>query len=154
MQDHAHIFHKAREAGFGITLHTGEEGDIQEMEYVVDEIKPDRIGHGIHAYKHPKLMKRLVESNIVLELCPTSNLNCSVIRDLDELREAVRTLIDHGVRVTLNTDGPEMHRTSLTGEYSLMKSSGILNDEELEIIRKEAFRASFLNNPPYRAANV
>jgi adenosine deaminase len=150
MKDHAHVFQKAREAGFGLTIHTGEEGGIQEMEYVVDEIAPDRIGHGILAYKHPALMKKLVERNIVLEHCPTSNLNCSVLRDVDELRKAVRTLVDHGVRITLNTDGPEMHSTSLLGEYELMRSHGILSDEELEEIRRQAFTASFLNDIPYR----
>lgn len=151
MKEHAHIFAKAREAGFGITVHTGEEGDIKEMEYVVDVINPDRIGHGIHAYRHPKLMKKLVENNIVLELCPTSNLNCSVMKDMKELGTAIRTLVDHGVRVTLNTDGPEMHQSSLIDEFALMKKHKILTGRELEKIRKEAFTASFLNDVPYRA---
>lgn len=154
MQDHAHIFHKARAVGFGITIHTGEEGDIAEMEFVVDEIRPDRIGHGINAYRHPKLMKKLVQQNIVLELCPTSNLNCSVMQSPAELEEAIRTLVDNGVRVTLNTDGPEMHSTSLIGEFGLMKANEILTDAELETIRKEAFTASFLNDTPYRAAKA
>lgn len=154
MRAHAHIFHKARDAGFGITVHTGEEGDIREMEFVVDEIRPDRIGHGVHAYQHPKLMKKLVEQNIVLEVCPTSNLNCSVFRDMEELREAVQTLAKNDVRITLNTDGPEMHSTSLIDEYALMRNQNILDDEELERIRREAFVASFLADEPYRAASA
>lgn len=154
MSDHAHLFRKAREAGFGVTIHTGEEGDIAEMEYVVEEIRPDRIGHGVLSYKHPKLMQKLVDYNIVLELCPTSNLNCNALSGPEELREAIRTLVDHGVRITLNTDGPEMHKTSLIGEYDLMRTEGILKEDELEQIRKEAFRASFLNDVPYRSANA
>lgn len=152
MREQAPVFHAARDAGFGITVHTGEEGSIEEMEFVVDEIKPDRIGHGILAYKHPKLMDKLVKNNIVLELCPTSNLNCGVMRDMDELRTAIQTLVKHGVRITLNTDGPDMHRTSLMGEYKLTKENGILTDEQIEQARKEAFTASFLNPVPYRSA--
>ncbi len=154
IEDHAHIFHKAREEGFGITIHTGEEGGLEEMEFVVEEIRPDRIGHGINAYKSPELMKKLVEQNIVLELCPSSNLNCSVMRDASELKTAIRTLVDNGVRITLNTDGPEMHSTSLVGEFNFIKSHDILTEAELDTVRKEAFTASFLNDTPYRAAHA
>lgn len=151
MKEHVALFAKARAAGLGITVHTGEEGDISEMEFVVDEIRPDRIGHGIQAYKHPKLMKKLADQDIVLELCPTSNLNCSVIADMNEMKTAIRALVDHGVRITLNTDGPQMHNTSLLKEFALMREHKILTEEEIEKVRKEAFTASFLNDVPYRA---
>lgn len=151
MKEHVRLFAKAREAGLGITVHTGEEGDMREMEYVIDIIRPDRIGHGIQAYRYPKIMKKLVEQNIVLELCPTSNLNCSVMKDITELKTAIRTLVDHGVRITINTDGPELHSTSLLKEFALLQKYKILTKKELERVRKEAFTASFLNDVPYRA---
>jgi adenosine deaminase len=151
MNEHAPLFAQAREAGLGITVHTGEEGNVSEMEFVVDEIRPDRIGHGIQAYKHPRVMKKLVDQNIVLELCPTSNLNCSVIADMDEMKTAIRTLVDNGVRITLNTDGPDMHNTSLLKEFEVMREYQILSDEEIQKVQQEAFTASFLNDIPYRA---
>ncbi len=141
---HIPLFQEAKEAGFGITFHTGEEGDITEMETIVREIKPHRIGHGIRSYKHPSLMKFLVENGIYLELCPTSNLNCRVMADIAELKTAIRTLVDNGVKITINTDGPEMHRTSLRNEFQLLKDNGILTDAELETARANAFEASFL----------
>ena len=46
MAKHKPLFQKARKAGLGITIHTGEEGRLSEIKYVVEKIKPDRIGHG------------------------------------------------------------------------------------------------------------
>jgi adenosine deaminase len=74
------------------------------------------------------------------------------MHDAAELKVAIRTLVDNGVRITLNTDGPEMHSTSLIGEFNQMRTNKILTESELETIRKEAFTASFLNDTPYRAA--
>lgn len=144
LSEHIPLFQEAKEAGFGITFHTGEEGDVSEMETVVREIRPHRIGHGIRSYKNPALMKFLAENGIYLELCPTSNLNCQVMADTSELKTAIRTLVDNGVKITINTDGPEMHRTSLRHEFQLLKEQGILSDEELETARVNAFEASFL----------
>lgn len=141
---HIGLFREAKEAGFGITFHTGEEGDITEMETVVREIRPHRIGHGIRSYKSPALMKFLAEEGIYLEICPTSNLNCQVMADIAELKIAIRTLVDNGVKLTINTDGPEMHRTSLRNEFTLLKDNSILTDAELETARLNAFAASFL----------
>lgn len=141
---HIPLFLDARSAGFGVTFHTGEEGDIAEMETVVREISPERIGHGIQAYKHPTLMKALAEKGTYLEICPSSNLNCSVMADISELKTAIRTLVDNGVKITINTDGPEMHRTSLRNEFKLLKDNGILTDAELEQARINGFAASFL----------
>jgi adenosine deaminase len=144
IEEHVPLFQEAKAAGFGITFHTGEEGDIAEMEHVLREIAPHRIGHGIRAYKHPTIMKLLAEKGIYLEICPTSNLNCSVMSGIDELKTAIRTLVDNGVKITINTDGPEMHRTSLMNEFKLLKDNGILTETELETARLNAFEASFL----------
>lgn len=144
LEEHLPLFHEAKEAGFGITFHTGEEGDVAEMERVIREIRPHRIGHGIRAYQHPRIMHLLAEQGIFLELCPTSNLNCNVMHDVAELKTAIRTLVDNGVRITINTDGPEMHKTSLRNEFALLKKHEVLTDIELEQARLNAFEASFL----------
>lgn len=138
------LLHEAREAGLGLTLHTGEEGSLDELAYVVHEIKPERIGHGILAAQDPALMQALVDNGITLELCPTSNLRNSVVHNLDELRHIYRTLADAGVKVTVNTDGPEMYRTNVVQEEDFLLSEGILTTGEIEQARTHAFAASFI----------
>src|ERR671922_1797530 len=64
---------EARAAGLGVTIHVGEEGGEmgrEEIGEVLDELRPDRIGHGILAAGDPPLMHALREAGIVLEICP------------------------------------------------------------------------------------
>ncbi len=146
MKEHKELFDEAKRFGLGVTIHTGEEGDIEEMEYVVDNIHPHRIGHGVHAWKHPRIIGKLVEQGITLELCPTSNLNIGILKNKAELKEAIRTFLDAEVSITINTDGPEMHGRDLTQEFSFLQEEGIISREEAELIRNNAFNASFLSS--------
>src|SRR6266516_3787317 len=71
------LVEEAREAGLGITIHVGEEGGdagIGEIAEVIETLRPDRIGHGILAARDVELMETLRATEIVLEICPTSNL--------------------------------------------------------------------------------
>src|SRR5213594_4685347 len=73
----APLVEEARNAGLGVTIHVGEEGEehaAAEIGEVVETLRPDRIGHGILAAQDPELMRALAEAEIVLETCPTSNL--------------------------------------------------------------------------------
>src|SRR6476659_8973706 len=68
---------EARAAGLGVTIHVGEEGaDMgrSEIGSVLELLRPDRIGHGILAAGDAEVMKELREREVVLEICPTSNL--------------------------------------------------------------------------------
>lgn len=134
----------ARDAGLGITVHTGEKTGTDEMWEVIRELSPDRIGHGIACVHDQKLMSHLREHDIVLETCPTSNLNTRVVKDEQELRDIYRTLIAEGVPFTINTDGPEMQRISLRTEYLKLLDKKILSAEELAEANQTAFRATFI----------
>src|SRR5512142_812553 len=81
MASHAPLFHRAKDAGLGVTVHCGETGNLEELRYVVRQIAPNRIGHGIAAARDPKLMKEIAELGITLELCPTSNLKNGMVSD-------------------------------------------------------------------------
>lgn len=138
------LVEKARSAGLGITIHAGETGDMEELEYVITTMKPERIGHGIAASRSQKLSELLRVQGITLELCPTSNLRNSVVSGVEELRTSIRALADAGVKLTVNTDGPEMYRTNLIKEESFLLSEKILTEAEIDACREQAFVASFV----------
>ncbi|MDP3948590.1 MAG: adenosine deaminase [bacterium] len=146
MKAHAPLLMRARKAGLGITVHAGETGNLEELRYVVRTIRPERIGHGLVAVKDKRLLKDIVKQGITLELCPTSNLHNSVVKDIDELRNIFRTFIDNGVRFTINTDGPEMYRTSVQKEEEFLLSENIMNAKELARCREWAFEAAFVRS--------
>jgi adenosine deaminase len=144
MKKHEVLFAQARKAGLGLTVHTGEAGKIDELRYVVRKIKPHRIGHGILAAQEPDLMKDIVKNKITLEICPTSNIKNSVVKDWEEMKKIIHAFLKHKVKFTINTDGPEMYRTNIYEEQQLLLKNGILNQKQIEQCTKCAFEASFL----------
>jgi len=151
----APLVEQARSAGLGVTIHVGEEGGehgIAEIAEVVETLRPERIGHGILAARDPRLMDGLAEAEIVLEVCPTSNLLTRALRDETALRDTLRAFAERGVQFTIATDGPEMMRTHLRDELQLLRRIGALDDEELERANRRAHAASFI--PERRTAGA
>ena len=140
----APLFERARAAGLGVTVHAGETGDLEELRYVIREIRPDRIGHGLALARDPKLAAEAARLGVTLELCPTSNLKNGIVRSLHEFGRVVRALLKYGVRFTINTDGPEMYRTNVYKEQELLRKAGILAPADIAQCNRWAFEASFL----------
>jgi adenosine deaminase len=134
----------AREAGLGITIHTGEVTPAAEMWDVVRELAPDRIGHGIRAVDDPSLMDYLHEKNITLEVCPTSNLQTSAVSSWDEMGKILAAFKDHHVPFTINSDGPELLGTNVKEEFERLLSKGILTEEDVTVCTNVAGKATFL----------
>ena len=143
----APLVEEARNAGLGVTIHVGEEGEkhaAAELGEVIEALRPDRIGHGILAANEPELMAALSEAEIVLEICPTSNLLTRALPDEDAVRETFRAFVDHGVPFTIATDGPEMMRTHLRDELELLQRIGALDEDELAEANRRGHEASFI----------
>src|SRR5438128_2676153 len=143
----APMVEEARAAGLGVTIHVGEEGgDVgrEEIAEVVEALRPDRIGHGILAAGDPELMAALRDAEIVLEICPTSNLLTKALPDENAVRDTFRTFVAHGVQFTIATDGPEMMRTHLRDELDLLLRIGALDEDELAEANRRGHDASFL----------
>jgi len=138
------LFKEAKKNGLGITVHSGEEGDIEELKYVVNKIRPDRIGHGILSVKDKEIMREIVKQNIVLETCPTSNLKNSKVKNMAEMKKIIKTYLKNKIRFTINTDGPEMYCINLHKEQELLRLNNILTPEEINQCTKTAFTASFI----------
>jgi adenosine deaminase len=127
----------------------GEEGEkhaAAEIGEVIETLRPDRIGHGILAARQPELMAALSEAEIVLEICPTSNLHTRALADEDAVRETFRTFVEHDVRFTIATDGPEMMRTHLRDELELLQRIGALDEDELAEANRRGHEASFIGS--------
>lgn len=139
------LFKKAKDAGLKVTVHTGEAKDADDMWEAIESVSPERIGHGILASNDKKLMEEIVKRNIVLEVCPLSNLATQAVRDLAEMKTILRTFVDNGVKFTINTDWPEIiEKAHLWRQMKLLKDENILTEEELKLCNKTAFDASFV----------
>ena len=140
------LFARARKAGLKCTVHTGEtkgtgaEGVIA----VVEKLRPHRIGHGIRAAYDESAMKLLRDQEVVLEICPTSNLHTKAVEGLDELKHIMRTFWDRKVKFTINTDGPYLLETDMRREIELVEKNGLLTTEQVDQTLAWARQASFI----------
>lgn len=111
-------FDCAREAGLGLTAHAGEFGGPESVRAVLDDLRVDRIGHGVRAIEDPALVDRLAEAGTVLEVCPGSNIALGVYpRWRDHPIERLRAA---GVQVTVSTDDPPFFDTTMGREYDML----------------------------------
>ena len=143
---YAQMFQRAREAGLGTTIHTGETANTagEGVIAVLKHLKPDRIGHGVRAAYSEEALKRLADTSTVLEVCPTSNLHTRAVRHLEEFKFILGTFLEAGVPITVNTDGTYLCGTSMQREFKLLTESGILSPSEAERARLLAFERSFI----------
>jgi adenosine deaminase len=109
------VFRWVHEQGMCITIHAGEAGPAGNVRAAIEEMRADRIGHGVHAGGDPAVLNLLVERGTPLEMCPTSNLHTGAVPALRD--HPLQRYQAHGVRVTINTDDPGISNTTLTDEY-------------------------------------
>ncbi len=152
----APLVRRARSAGLGVTLHVGEEGvNAPDPEPYLEEMRQavalgvDRIGHGIIAAFEPRLAEALAAREIVLEICPTSNLRTGAVSGEEQAAEVVYALQGAGVPLVVATDGPEMIGTRLRAEYQLLVRLGALTRAEARDANARAHRVTFVAPAPW-----
>ena len=150
--DYSGLYAKARDKGLKTTVHTGEDGTAEEMVHVLKVLPLDRVNHGFRAYTSPELMEEIRNKNLTLCLCPTSNMKVGFIKDIENLREVLRTLYDNGVKFTINTDNPSMLNTSVVNELDIVRKNNILTEAEIDQTIEWAFEAAFV--PTERGKNL
>jgi adenosine deaminase len=138
-------FHLLREAadrlGLGFVAHAGESGGPERVMAALDELRSDRIGHGIAVASDPALMARLAADGTVLEVCPSSNVALGLVSSL--ATHPLLTLHAAGVAVTINSDDPPFFATTLTDE---LRHAGALLDLDAAghaLLQRRAIDASF-----------
>lgn len=134
----------AKEAGLGLTFHTGEVTGADEVKEVINIIKPDRLGHGIKCITDKGVMESLSEKGIILEICPTSNLRLGVVKDMDEFHHIFETLRLNNVKFCINSDGPVFLNISVNSEYNMLHHHKIFNAQEVEQLIKESHDYTFI----------
>jgi adenosine deaminase len=132
----------AREAGLGITVHSGEDTDAAHVTRTLDLFRPSRIGHGIRAWGSRGVMNRLAAEDVLLEVCPTSNWLTGSVPTL--ARHPLPDLYRAGVPVSINSDDPNLMGIDLVNEYEVCARLYGFEDADFQAINRAALRHSFL----------
>jgi adenosine deaminase len=118
---------QAAAAGLQVVAHAGEASGYESVQEAVDELGVSRIGHGIRVIESAACMEDMRQRDIAFEVCPVSNYAlANVPRDRPH---PIRTMLDAGLRCTLNSDDPAMFSTDLAAQYTLLSQQGFSWDE-------------------------
>ena len=133
-------FSLARELGVPFTIHAGE-ADGPESIWKALEFGAVRIGHGVRAAEDEKLMEELARRGIVLEMCPSSNLQTKAVTRITDypLREYLR----RGIKATVNSDNMTVSDTWVGREFALLAREYGLIEAEAERLLRNAQEAAF-----------
>jgi aminodeoxyfutalosine deaminase len=123
-------FDAARAAGLRSVPHAGETTGPQTIWDALRLLGAERIGHGTSAATDPELLAHLARHGIVLEVCPTSNIATRAVDSLDT--HPLRTFVEAGVPVTINSDDPPMFGTTLNEEYAI--AADLLDLDEAGVV--------------------
>ena len=138
------VFAKAREEGFLIVAHAGEEGPPEYVWEALDLLKVNRIDHGVRSEEDKQLMARLIAEKMPLTVCPLSNLKLCVVNDMKG--HNIRRLLQQGVHVTVNSDDPSYFGGYMNDNFIAIQQALDLSNEELKQLAINSFEASFISD--------
>ncbi len=138
------VFAKAREAGFLVVAHAGEEGPPEYVWEALDLLKVNRIDHGVRSEEDPVLMQRLIQEKMPLTVCPLSNLKLCVVDDMQQ--HDIHRLLQQGVKVTVNSDDPSYFGGYMNDNFFAIQKALNLSEAELKQLAINSFEAAFIDN--------
>ncbi|WP_284084781.1 adenosine deaminase [Acinetobacter nosocomialis] len=138
------VFAKAREEGFLIVAHAGEEGPPEYVWEALDLLKVNRIDHGVRSEEDEQLMARLINEKMPLTVCPLSNLKLCVVKDMKD--HNIRRLLQKGVHVTVNSDDPSYFGGYMNDNFIAIQQALDLTNDELKQLAINSFEASFISD--------
>lgn len=140
----ARVFAKAREAGFRLVAHAGEEGPPAYVAGALDALAVERIDHGVRAMEDSALVARLATAKVPLTVCPLSNLKLCVVDDL--AAHPLARMLEAGLRATVNSDDPAYFGGYMTENFLAVQQALDLDLEAIRTLGRNAFLASFLDD--------
>src|SRR5712691_46364 len=137
-----HVFGRARDAGFFLSAHAGEEGPASYVWEALDVLGVARIDHGNRSLEDDVLVRRLARDQVPLTVCPLSNLRLRVVDSL--AHHPLRRMMEKGVMVTVNSDDPAYFGGYVNQNYLAVSEALGLRREEIATIVRNGIKASLM----------
>ena len=137
------LFDLANSLNLNITIHAGEADGSDSISSAIS-FGAKRIGHGINCINNDEVINKIIDKNITLEICPTSNIQTNVV---DEYKNhPIKKIIDKGIIVTISTDNNTVSKINLSKEYDKLIENFKFAKEDFLKLNINAVNASFINN--------
>jgi adenosine deaminase len=142
IREFVHPVLRAKDSGLRLTVHSGEDTPASAVVDTIRAVAPHRIGHGIHISEDMDAVELVKERGITLEVNPWSNYLTNSVRLIEE--HPLKKLFDLGVKVTINSDDPEVLETNLNNEYRIAHEILGMSLADIAACNRYAVQASFL----------
>jgi len=143
MQDYAPAFTRARNLGLGRTVHAGEGRPPAEIAMAITHLHAQRIGHGSTILDDLKVVDLVLEKNVTLEACPTSNIHTGIIQTLEE--HPLKQWLARGIKACICTDNTFFSDVDAPTEFTAVSNALNLEADEEQSLLNNGHRASFVN---------
>lgn len=138
-----HLFEIANQKEIPFTIHAGETRNALEVKEAI-ELGATRIGHGIHAVDDENVIKLIKEKDVLLEICPTSNIQTNVVNDYG--KHPIYELFSKDVKVCINTDNTTVSNISITDEYIKLANTFNFTLENFYKMNRYALDHAFISD--------
>lgn len=144
-KDYGPVYDLAVKDGFKVVAHAGEDVGPESIWDALNYCHVTRVGHCISAIQDEKLMQKLKDDSIVLEVCPTSNVfTKKFVKSIKE--HPITDFFKKGLFVTVNTDDPVFFKVSLIDEYWKLHHEAGWTMDEIKALVKNGFNALFASD--------
>lgn len=109
------LFRYANNLNLGATIHVGEFSKKEFIDISISELHPKRLGHALSATNDSSIIERIIQENITIESCITSNIISRAVHSIKD--HPIRKFFLSGANIAICTDNPSVHQTSLSDEY-------------------------------------
>ncbi|CRG97310.1 adenosine deaminase, putative [Plasmodium gallinaceum] len=147
LKPYKEIYDYVRENGIPLTIHAGEDLTLPNLNTIysaIEVLKAKRIGHGIRVIESEDLINLIKKNDILLEICPISNLLLNNVKSMDT--HPIKKLYDSGIKVSVNTDDPGMFLTEINDEYEELYLNLNFNLEDFMKMNLWALEKSFVKS--------
>lgn len=127
------IYNYARDKDLILKAHLGEFSTSEDLLYGIKILGLHEVNHGIIAAKSIKAMEYIRDNNIILNICPASNICLGLVNSYSE--HPIKKLYRNGIRITISTDDLLLFGDSISQQYLNLFSQNVLTAEELNNIR-------------------
>lgn len=134
-------FELAKSEDFRLTAHAGEDGGAESVWDALNNCHVERIDHGVQAIEDEALLAHLAENQILLTVCPVSNLLLCVFPSLEA--HSLPALVNAGIPVCLNSDDPPMFNSDLVNEAEVVYETFDFSQQEIVTMLRNAIEHSF-----------
>lgn len=141
----ARVFARARELGFRLVAHAGEEAPPAYIWSALDVLQVERIDHGVQAIHDAALMQRLVKNKTPLTVCPLSNVKLRVFPTLKQ--HNLLRMLDAGIMATVNSDDPAYFGGYINENFTQTFAALGMTAQHAYRLARNSFTASFIDAP-------